>query len=86
MFEFDVNKSKSNLVKHGIDFETASRLWTDPQRIEIPARTVDEPRLMLIAKFEDKVWSAIFTHVEQNIRIISVRRARKNEEEIYYSI
>ncbi|MEQ6120071.1 BrnT family toxin [Reichenbachiella sp. MALMAid0571] len=86
MFEFDVNKSKSNLAKHGIDFETTGRLWTDPQRIEIPARTVDELRSMLIAKLNDKVWSAIFTHVEESIRIISVRRARKNEEEIYYSI
>lgn len=86
MFDFDVNKSKSNLVKHGIDFETAVRLWTDPQRIEIPARTVDEPRFMLIAKLNGKVWSAIFTLVEENIRIISVRRARKNEKEIYYSL
>ena len=86
MFEFDVNKSKSNLVKHRIDFETAGRLWADSQRIEIPARTVDEPRFMLIAKLNNKVWSAIFTHLEEKIRIISVRRARKNEEEIYYSI
>jgi len=86
MFEFDVKKSKSNLEKHGIDFETATGLWQDPQGIEIPARTEDELRFMRIAKLEGKIWSTIFTVIDQNIRIISARRARKNEEEIYNSI
>jgi len=43
-FEFDVNKSQSNLKKHGIDFVSAQQLWNDPDLLEIPAKTVDEPR------------------------------------------
>lgn len=61
MFEFDENKSKRNKGKHGIDFETAVRLWEDPNRLEIPTGTVDESRLVLIAMLNDDIWSAIFT-------------------------
>ena len=35
-FEFDENKSKSNKIKHGIDFEEAKKLWKDPYAFEIP--------------------------------------------------
>lgn len=85
MFEFDKNKSESNKRKHGIDFESARKLWKDPNRIEIPARWVDEHRSVLIAKLEDDIWSAIFTLRENKIRIISVRKSRDNEKEIYNS-
>lgn len=43
-FEFDAAKSAANLTKHGIDFVGAQASWRDPDRIEIPARSVDEPR------------------------------------------
>lgn len=86
MFEFDENKSKRNKRKHGIDFETAVRLWEDPNRLEIPTRTVDESRFVLIAMLDDDIWSAIFTKRNKNIRIISVRKSRKNEKEIYKSL
>ena len=46
-FEFDEEKSRANLAKHGIDFEAAQELWKDPERIEIPARTEDEPRSLV---------------------------------------
>lgn len=48
-FEFDPAKSKSNREKHGIDFIAAQQLWEDEDRLEIPARTEDEPRYVLIA-------------------------------------
>ncbi len=83
--EFDQNKSKTNKEKHGIDFIEAQKLWEDPYRIEIPAKYLDEPRYLLIGKIKDKHWSAIFTYRSNKIRIISVRRARKNEKEIYES-
>ncbi len=85
MFEFDKSKSESNKIKHGIDFESARELWMDSNRIEIPARWVDEPRFFLIAKLKKDIWSAVFTRRKNRIRIISVRKARDNEKEIYNS-
>ena len=85
MFEFDKNKSDSNKRKHGIDFETARELWEDLYRVEIPAKWIDEPRILLIARFEEEIWAAIFTQRKNSIRIISVRKARSNEKEIYNS-
>ena len=84
-FEFDPGKSKRNKEKHGIDFVEAQRLWEDENRLEIEARSDDEPRLALIALTEGKLWSAFFTYRgEQRIRLISVRRAREKEEQLYY--
>jgi uncharacterized DUF497 family protein len=85
MFEFDPNKSEANKLKHGIDFYMVRRLWTDPKRIEIPARWVDESRFFIIACLEKDIWSAVYTVRNKRIRIISVRKARDNEKEIYYS-
>jgi uncharacterized DUF497 family protein len=82
-FEYDPRKSESNKRKHGIDFVEAQTLWDDPDRIEIPARTADEPRYLLIGKINDDHWSAIFTYRDGKTRIISVRRSRREEVEIY---
>jgi len=84
-FEYDPNKSYSNKQKHGINFEEAQSLWVDSKRVEISARTIGEVRKLLIAELNNEIWSAIFTVREKNIRIISVRKARKNEKEIYYN-
>jgi len=85
MFEFDPDKSESNRMKHGIDFYDARKLWKDSRRIEIRARWVDEARFILIGQINQQLWSAIYTLREDKIRIISVRRARSNEKEIYHS-
>jgi len=82
-FEFDKNKSSQNKEKHGIDFLKAQNLWLDERRIEVTARSIDEPRFALIAQIESKLWTAIFTLRENKIRIISVRRSRSDEEEKY---
>ena len=82
-FEFDSRKSGTNKQKHGIDFVKAQALWDDPDLIEIPARTTDEPRSVVIGKIGSRHWSAIITNRDECIRIISVRRARKEEVEIY---
>ncbi len=84
-FEFDDTKSRANLVKHGIDFHTAQALWNDPYLIEIPANTSDEPRYLIIGKLGDKHWSGVITYRGLNIRIISVRRSRKMEVNLYES-
>jgi uncharacterized DUF497 family protein len=84
-FDFDNQKSRSNKKKHGIDFMEAQALWNDPDRIEIPAKTIDEDRFLIIGKISDMYWSAIFTYRNGKVRIISVRRSRKEEIEIYES-
>jgi uncharacterized protein len=50
-FEYDENKSQSNLKKHGIDFVEAQQLWNDPNVLEIPARDQDESRFLVVAKY-----------------------------------
>jgi len=85
-FEFDENKSILNRKKHGIDFIEAQNLWNDPERVIIPAREMDEIRNMIIGRIERTVLSAIYTIRKENIRIISVRKARENEKEIYESL
>ena len=84
-FEFDPKKSQSNVSKHGIDFLKAQVLWQDEDRVIFPANSDTEQRYALIAELEQKIWVAFFTIRENRTRIISVRRARKKEKEIYES-
>ena len=84
-FEYDERKSQSNLKKHGIDFVEAQALWNDPYLVEIPARTTDEVRFLVIGKIQEKHWSAVVTPRDGNIRIISVRPSRTEEVAIYES-
>ena len=82
-FEFDPSQSESNKEKHGLDFEEAKALWNDPHLLEIEAQTIGESRFLLIGKIADKHWSAVITYRREKIRIISVRRSRKEEVELY---
>ena len=84
-YEFDELKSKANKAKHGIDFLEAQRLWDDVDLLEIPARMDDEPRNLVIGKIGEKHWAAVITYRAGTVRIISVRRARKGERELYES-
>jgi uncharacterized DUF497 family protein len=84
-FEFDDDKSKRNKIKHGIDFVEAQVLWEDSERVEIPAKTDDEARFLVIGGIDGKVWSAVITYRNAKTRIISVRRARQEEIHIYES-
>ena len=85
MFEFDDLKSKSNFQKHGIDFIEAQALWNDSNLLEIPAKTLDEPRLLIIGRIKQKHWSAVITYRNGTIRLISVRRSRTEEAALYES-
>jgi len=84
-FEFDPKKSDSNKNKHGIDFTEAQKLWNDVDLLEIPAKTTDEMRFLVIGIIGEKYWAGIITYRDNNIRIISVRRARNEEIELYES-
>lgn len=83
-FEYDPGKSKSNKQKHGIDFEESKALWLDINRLEVQARSEDEPRFALIALLNDRLWTAFYTIRGNRIRLISVRRSRKGEKDLYY--
>ena len=86
-FEYDINKSKSNKIKHGIDFEEAKKLWQDPYAFEIPSlNSKDEDRFLVIGQIDSKNYTAIITYRETKIRIISVRRSRTKEMKLYESI
>jgi uncharacterized protein len=81
--EWDADKDRSNLLKHGIGFEEAKNLWLDESRIQIRAPYPVEDRGILISKYEGKLWTAVFTMRGQATRIISVRRARAKEAKLY---
>jgi hypothetical protein len=83
IYEYDQEKSAKNKSKHGIDFVEAQQLWEDTGRLEIPAKKMSEPRSLVIGKIGNQYWSAIITYRQDNIRLISVRRARE-EEKAYY--
>ena len=84
-FEFDETKNQTNLKKHGIDFVDAQLLWNDPRLLEIPAKTEDEPRYLVIGVINNRHWSAVITYREANVRLISVRRSRTEEIALYES-
>ena len=83
--EFDARKSQANAQKHGIDFIEAQALWDDPALVEIPARTDDEPRYLVIGRIGERYWSGIITYRSASTRIISVRRSRPEEIALYES-
>ncbi len=82
-FEFDPKKSEQNETKHGIDFIEAQALWNDPDIVEIPVKISDETRFLVIGTIAEKHWSGIITYRSDRIRIISVRRSRKEEVDLY---
>ena len=82
-FEFDPANSAANLEEHGIDLTQAQQLWQDVARVEIPARTADEPRWLVIGRIDGKHWSVVVTYRQGRARIISARRSRKEEVALY---
>ena len=86
MFEYNDEKSASNLQKHAIDFINAQALWDDDYRVEVLAKVVGtEQRKVVIGQIKGKCYTAVIHYRHGNIRIISVRRARSKEREIYGS-
>lgn len=82
-FEYDPNKSASNLVKHGIDFEEAQALWDLPTfEVETEAHN-DDVRKLVVGLIGETYWTAITTPRGDSTRIISVRHSRDYEKEAY---
>lgn len=82
-FEFDSKKSVSNKRKHGIDFVEAQKLWEDRKSREIQIVAGKEIRWLVLGKIGVRLWLAVITWRGESIRIISVRRARREERKLY---
>ena len=85
-FEWDSKKAQSNKRKHGITFEEASTIFGDPLSITIDdsAHSIGEDRFVTIGtSVNDKL--IVVAHTERNdiIRIISARKATRNEKRQY---
>ena len=88
-FEWDDEKEKSNIEKHGIDFSTAALVFGDNNRIEKydELHSIDEDRYITIGRISEVtvVVMVVYTEREALTRIISARLATKREEEAYYN-
>ena len=86
VFEFDNAKSAGNKLKRGIDFVEAQALWADDDLVVFYSNeSFGEKRWAAIGKLLERNWTAIFTWRDGAIRLISVRRSRRNEENFYES-
>jgi len=79
-FEWDPAKSTSNKQKHGVDFSDAQAIWEDTDRAVLDSKYGAEPRHLTIGLIDGKLYTAVTTMRGSTIRIISVRRSRKEEE------
>ena len=82
-FEYNPHKSEVNFEKHGILLEAAQQLW-GTLAVTIPARTIGEPRWMIIGYIDVTLYACIFTERLDKIRLISLRKASKKEGVIYH--
>lgn len=82
-FEWDENKRKHNLEKHGIDFIDAIEIFKDTNRIEFENSKNAETRTQTIGMTQNVVLFLVYTSRGSKKRIISVRRASKNERKAY---
>ena len=83
--EWDNDKAASNLIKHRIDFEDAKNIFLDPNRLEREdKRDYGETRIQLIGMVNQVVLFVVYTKRNGICRIISARRANKNEQGQYY--
>jgi uncharacterized DUF497 family protein len=81
-FDWDGRKSELNLAKHGIDFGDAIEVFYGPIILRRSDRN-DEERWVAIGNSENRLITVVFTRRKELVRIISARRARKNEEREY---
>ncbi len=80
-FEWDEDKRRINLERHGLDFEDAEELFTDDAFfIEDKRKDYGEIRYILYGYLYSRLVIVVFTKRDENIRIISMRKANKREQ------
>jgi hypothetical protein len=83
-FEWDENKRRQNVEKHGIDFVDAKEVFYDPAAYtSISPRSFHERRYVIVGSMRGALIAVIFTLRDQAIRIISARAARRFERQTY---
>ena len=83
--EWDDEKEKINIQKHGLDFSTAAKMFDDINRLEYydEIHSIDEKRYIVIGLVH-KVLFVVYTEREDATRIISARKATPAERRVYY--
>ena len=89
-FEWDSKKEKANTKKHGVTFEEARTSFYDEHTLQFldPENSEDEDRFILLGtsfKLNTLVVCHCFRQDEKIVRIISARKADKDEAKVYWS-
>lgn len=88
LFEWDDEKARANIKKHGIDFETAARVFADENRLEIydEVHSETEDRYITIGMIGNVacVVMVVYTERGEAVRLISARKATSQERRMYY--
>ena len=86
-YSYDSIKKKSNLKKHGLDFDDAQSVIESGQTVTFEDNRFDydEPRFITMGVLGDAIVVITTTESDTEIRIISMRKAEKNEQKIYFS-
>lgn len=86
MFTWDETKRKSNLAKHGIDFRDAAAIFDGPLvTVEDTREDYGEPRYVALGVLKGVVVSLVYVEREEQVRLISIRKALKNETRFFLS-
>lgn len=84
-FEWDEAKRQATLVKHGIDFAAAIRIFRG-RYLDLPGRSDTEERRIAIGSVDGKVIAVVFTRRGEAIRIVTARVARRHEREDVWTL
>jgi uncharacterized protein len=86
-FEWDPKKAAANLLKHKVPFIKAAHVFQDPLRLERPddSDDSDDDRWIVLGSVENRVLLVVFTLRDSRIRLISARKANRDEQEAYWS-
>ncbi len=85
-FEWDEEKAKGNLKKHGVSFEEAATVFGDPLSLTIvdPLHSTDEQRWVTIGlTYKQRLAVVVHTNRGNTIRLIIARKATRREKRAY---
>ena len=86
-FEWNATKARRNYQKHGVTFHAARKAFADPFMVEILDEREDygEERFLLIGMADEQLLSVIYTERQGRFRLITARRATKDEQDHYFT-
>lgn len=85
-FEWDRDKARKNLAKHGVSFDEAKTVFDDPLYVDFfdPDHSADEERYIIVGQSrQDRLLVVSYTERKNLIRLISVREATRSEKDAY---